>query len=232
VGPTFNYSYAKLRQGVGLVPGDTFRFTGDGGAIGAKLGMRWQPTEQWALGASWTSPTTVNYEGASTIKPETAGKHGTKASLDFPQFVTAGISFRPSRRWNLEAGMDWTDWDTLNTTTFHGTAFGNIPLAFNWHSTFMVHSGVEYYFENRYWVAGGYFYSPNSTSDKDFSPLTPDTDLHVASLGFGRKGERWDWAISGQIITGPSREINNGSVADGKYHFFNQAVNVSVTYHF
>jgi long-chain fatty acid transport protein len=232
VGPTFNYSYAKLRQGVGFIPGDTFRFTGDGGAIGAKLAMRWQPCDQWAFGASWTSPTTVNYEGATTIKPETTVKKGTKASLDFPQFVAAGISFRPTPRWNLEVGMDWTDWDTLNTTTFNGTAFGNIPLAFNWRSTFMVHSGVEYYFQNRYWVAGGYFYSPNSTSDRDFNPLLPDTDLHVASLGVGHKGQRWDWAISGQIITGPAREVHNGNTADGKYNFFNQAVNFSVTYHF
>lgn len=232
VGPTFNYSYAKLRQGVGFVPGDTFRFTGDGSALGAKLGLRWQPSDHWAFGASYTSPTTVNYDGATTIKPETPGKHGTKASIDFPQFVTAGISFRPTPHWNLEVGMDWTDWDTLNTTTFAGTAFGNIPLAFNWRSTFMVHSGVERRFDNRYWVAAGYFYSPNSTTDRDFSPLLPDTDLHVASLGFGHRGQRWDWALSGQIITGPAREVRNGNVADGKYNFFNQAVNFSVTYHF
>jgi long-chain fatty acid transport protein len=194
--------------------------------------MRWQPCDQWAFGASWNSPTTVNYEGATKISPETTSKKGTKASLDFPQFVAAGISFRPTQRWNLEVGMDWTDWDTLNTTIFKGTAFGNLPLAFNWRSTFMVHSGIEYYFQNRYWVAGGYFYSPNSTTDRDFDPLLPDTDLHVASIGIGHKGQRWDWAVSGQVITGPAREVHNGNSADGKYNFFNQAVNVSVTYHF
>jgi long-chain fatty acid transport protein len=144
----------------------------------------------------------------------------------------AGISFRPTPRWNLEVGMDWTDWDTVNTSTFEGTAFGNIPFVFNWRSTFMVYSGVKRSFENGFWAAGGYFYSPNSTTDRDFSPIIPDTDLHVASLGFGHKGKRWDWALSGQIITGPSREVHNGNVADGKYNFFNQAVNMSVTYHF
>jgi long-chain fatty acid transport protein len=232
VGPTFNYSTVKFRTGVGIVPDDTFRFTGHGTAIGAKLGVRWQPCEEWAFGASWNSPTTVNYDGGSTLKPETAGKRGTKASLDFPQFVMAGISFRPTPHWNLEVGMDWTDWDTLNTTTFAGTAIGNIPFPFNWRSTFMVYSGIKRSFDNGYWVAGGYFYSPNSTTDRDFSPIIPDTDLHVGSLGFGHKGKRWDWALSGQIITGPAREVHNGNVADGKYNFFNQAVNMSITYHF
>ena len=80
----------------------------------------------------------------------------------------------------------------------------------------MVYSGVKRSFDNGYWAAGGYFYSPNSTTDRDFSPIIPDTDLHVASLGFGHKGQRWDWALSGQIITGPSREVHNGNVADGE----------------
>jgi long-chain fatty acid transport protein len=232
VGPSFNYSMVKLRSGVGLVPGDTFRYTGHGTALGAKLGLRWQPTEQWAFGASYISPTTVNYDGGSTIKPETQGKKGTKTSLDYPQFVMAGISFRPTPRWNIEAGLDWTDWDTLNTVTFEGTAFGTLSLPFNWHSTFMAYSGIEYYLQNHYWVAAGYFYSPNVTSDRDFSPLDPDTDLHVGSLGFGHKGKRLDWALSAQIIGGPSRHVHNGNVADGTYNFWNQAVDFSVTYHF
>jgi len=39
-GPTLNYSTVKLRSGVGLVEGDTFRYTGHGTALGAKLGIR------------------------------------------------------------------------------------------------------------------------------------------------------------------------------------------------
>jgi hypothetical protein len=96
----------------------------------------------------------------------------------------------------------------------------------------MVYSGVERFFENHYWAAAGYFYSQNSTTDRDFNPLLPDTDLHIASLGFGHKGQRWDWALSAQIVTGPPRHVHNGNDADGSYQFFNQAVDFSVTYHF
>ncbi|HVV01664.1 MAG TPA: outer membrane protein transport protein [Verrucomicrobiae bacterium] len=231
-GPTIDYSQVKLRRGIGGVPGDVFRFTGDGYAAGAKAGLRWQPLERWAFGVSYVSPTTVTFDGGSTAKPETQGKRPTKADIRFPQFIMGGVSFRPTPRWNVELGVDWTDWGTVDTPVFEGTAFGNVPFPLNWRSSYMIYSGVERYFDNNYWVAAGYFYSQDSTSDKQFTPLVPDTDLHVASIGIGRKGVKWDWGLSFQVITGPKRDIQNGTAADGAYHFFNEAVNWSISRRF
>jgi len=231
VGPTFDFASLMLRQGTFVPPVDEFHFRGEGFTAGAKVGIRWQPHEKWAFGASYVSPTTIKFEGNSNFKP-LAGDTDTTAEAPFPQFVIAGVSYRPSKHWNLEVGVDWTDWDTLNTVTFEGTPFGDIPFPLNWKSSWLAHSGVSYYFDNRYWVAGGYFFSENSTTDADFNPLVPDTNLHVVSLGFGRRGEKWSWALSGQLIGGPKRSINNGSIADGTYQFFNQAVNFSIAYRF
>ncbi|PYJ82656.1 MAG: hypothetical protein DME22_18010 [Verrucomicrobia bacterium] len=231
-GPTVNFSTAMLRRGIGIVPGDEFRFRGNGFAYGAKVGLLWQPHSKWSLGVSYFSPTTVNYRGNSTAKPIVSQKSGTSAELDFPQFIMGGISFRPTTNWNVEVGVDWTDWDTLDTVTFKGTAFGDVPFPLNWKSSYLAHFGVTRYLSNGYWVSAGYFFSQNSTSDRDFNPIVPDTDLHVASLGFGHKGESWNWALSGQVIAGPARQINNGNSADGSYQFFNQAVNFSIGYHF
>jgi long-chain fatty acid transport protein len=231
-GPTLDYSTLKLRTGIGAIPGDTLRFKGDGISAGAKAGIRWQPFEKWSFGASYVSPTTISYDGGSTASPETVGKKSTKVDVDFPQYIMGGVSFRPNPYWNLEVGVDWTDWGTVNTPVFEGTALGNIPFALDWHSSYMIYSGVERSFDNRYWVAAGYFYSQNSTSDKHFTPLVPDTDLHVVSVGVGRKGERWSWALSAQVIAGPERQISNGTVADGGYRFFNQAINWSIARRF
>jgi long-chain fatty acid transport protein len=231
VGPTINFATLMLRQGTGIPGVNEFHFRGEGFAAGGKLGILWQPHPKWSFGASYVTPTTLEFSGNSSFKPAT-GEADTTARGKFPQFVMAGISFRPNKSWNIEVGMDWTDWDTLDTLVFEGTPFGDVPFAMNWKSSWLAHSGVSYYFSNRYWVAGGYFYSENSTTDPDFSPLVPDTNLHVASLGFGRKGERWSWALSGQLIAGPERNINNGSGMDGTYQFFNQAVNFSIAYRF
>jgi len=231
-GPTVNFSTAMLRNGIGLVPGDEFRFRGNGFAYGAKIGVLWQPHSKWSLGMSYFSPTTVKYRGNSTAKPFFPQNSGTSVELEFPQFIMGGVSFRPTTNWNVEVGVDWTDWDTLDSITFNGTSLGNVSRALNWESSFLAHLGVSRYLPKGYWIGAGYFFSQNSTSDRDFNPILPDTDLHVASLGFGCKGERWNWAISGQIITGPPRHISNGNSADGSYQFFNQAVNFSLGYHF
>lgn len=231
VGPTFNLAKLDLSQGTSIPGVNEFQFDGTGFSAGAKAAILWQPHPQWSFGASYVSPTSVEFSGESSFSPIT-GESATKAKVPFPQFVTGGISFRPTTNWNIEVGVDWTDWDTLNTVTFDGTPFGNVPFALNWKSSWMINSGVSYYFHNRFWVAGGYFYSQNSTTEPDFSPLVPDTNLNVASLGFGRKGEKWSWALSGQLIFGPPRSVNNGTGMDGTYEFFNQAVNLSIAYRF
>lgn len=231
VGPTIDFGSLMLRQGTGIPGVNEFHFRGEGFTAGAKVGVLWQPHPKWSFGASYVSPTTINFKGNSNFNPVT-GDTDTSAEAAFPQFVIAGVSYRPNPHWNIEIGMDWTDWDTLNTVYFEGTAFGTIPFALNWKSSWLAHSGVSYYFNNGYWVAGGYFFSENSTTEPDFNPLVPDTNLHVASLGFGRKGEKWSWALSGQLIAGPKRSINNGTGMDGTYQFFNQAVNFSIAYRF
>src|SRR6266536_1074933 len=154
-GPTVNFSTAMLRRGIGFVPGDEFRFRGNGFAYGAKAGLLWQPHPKWSFGVSYFSPTTVKYRGNSTLKPIVPQKYGTSAELDFPQFIMGGISFRPTTNWNVEVGVDWTDWDTVDTVTFKGTAFGNVPFALNWNSSFLAHLGLTRYLQKGYWVSAG-----------------------------------------------------------------------------
>ena len=40
--------------------------------------------------------------------------------INFPQIVSAGISYRPSPHWNFEVDADWTDWNSVNTLVFKG----------------------------------------------------------------------------------------------------------------
>ncbi len=240
IGPTINYARVKLKQGI-IAPGDSFRFDGEDTDVGFNAGILWQPFEKWSFGGSYRSETTMNFKGdaetRSTFVP--SGSRESIVSMPFAQFAMAGISFRPTPKWNIEADVDWTDWNSMNTVTFKNTPLGDVNFPLNWRSSFLYEFGVSRYFDCGAFVSAGYFYSENSTSEKNFNPILPDTDLHVGSLGFGYKGEHWRWALSGQIITGPSRTVDSskstsavGESANGKYKWFNQAVNVSVGYHF
>lgn len=239
IGPTLNYCKVKLRQGVGLVAGDELRTGGDGFAAGFSAGALWQPSAQWSFGASYRSATTVNLEGRTTVvsAPVISGRVSSEAELDFPQVIAAGVSYRPTPNWNFEVNVDWTDWETLDTVTFEGTGAllgSDAQLPLNWKSSWLYHVGATRYLSDGWYVSAGYFYSENSTSERYFNPVVPDTNLHVGSVGVGRRGKHWSWALSGQLITGPARTVDNSvfTAANGDYKWFNQAVNFSVGYHY
>ncbi|HUR45672.1 MAG TPA: outer membrane protein transport protein [Candidatus Saccharimonadales bacterium] len=243
-GPTLNYSKVNLRQGLGLAPGDQFQYKGDDFGFGFNAGLLWQPLTQLSFGATYRSASTMNYSGTANSQtiPGLTGSARTKVKVDFPQFVIAGVSYRPTPDWNIEVNVDWTDWDVVKVLTFEGTRqiYGSdVQLPLNWKASWLYELGVTRQLGNGWFVSGGYFFSQNSSPDRNFTPSIPDTDLHVGSLGFGKRSQHWHWAVSGQIITGPARTVRNsqstslvGETADGTYKWFNQAVNFSIGYLF
>lgn len=233
-GPTINYADVKFSRGL-ISPTDFFEFKGDDFAFGYNVGLLWQPVQRWSFGLTYHSSTTMDFTGHSSYTPAPGGPSltsKTSASVPFPRIVSGGISFRPTPKWNLEADIDWINWNTLETVTFNGTPLGNLPLVFDWHDSYQFKFGVTRYLEGGWFVSAGYFYSTDTTSSTYFNPAVPDTNLHVGSLGFGHKGEHWHWALAGQIIAGPERTINNGTPADGSYQLFVPTAVFSVGYHF
>ena len=236
IGPTINYSDATFKRGIGLLPGDQFQFKGSGLDFGFNAGVLWQPRSEWSFGVNYRYATTVDYSGDSktTPSPPLPASSSTHASIRFPQFVVTGVSYRPTEKWNFECDVDWTDWDNLNQLVLRGTAFGNVPLELNYRSSLMYEFGVTRKLENGYFVSTGYIYSENSSPDQNFSPLIPDSNLHLGSFGFGHRGQRWDWAAGYHFAYSAGREVRSNpvSVADGTYRTFNHAFDLSVTFKF
>ncbi len=247
-GPTINYSRLKIRRGL-FSPADEFTFDGEDWAYGFTAGILWQPCTKWSFGVSYRSQTTMDYSGSSDYRPAPSfsASSATIASVTLPQIVSGGISFRPSPKWNIEADVDYINWDSLNTVMLAGTknifgsVVGDLPLNLNWHDSWQAKFGVTRYFKNGWYVSAGYFYSSDTSSEEYFTPAVPDTELHTGSLGFGRKGEHWSWSLAAQIIAGPDRNIsataNNvnpvtGASPAGKYSLVIPAVSLSVGYRF
>jgi long-chain fatty acid transport protein len=242
IGPTINYSKIMFRRGL-MTATDNLKFEGDDFSYGFNAGLLWQPHPKWSIGANYRSATTMDYSGTTTYNPGGgAASAKTTASIPFPQSASGGVSFRPTPKWNIEADVDWSGWSTVNTVMLNGTKniFGvNLPLQLNWQDSWLYELGVTRYFDNGWYASAGYFYSTDTTSSKYFTPFVPDTKLHVGSLGFGHKGERWQWSLAGQIIAGPERTIDNsqpnpftGQSANGKYQLFVPTVSFAVGYHF
>jgi long-chain fatty acid transport protein len=238
-GPTFNYSAVDFVQGLlpvpyPSIPGAQAEFKGDNWSYGFNVGVLWQPLTQWSFGASYRSSSRMNYQGNfSTQSPLGSSSVAASSSIDFPQIAIGGISFRPTPKWNIEFDLDWTDWSSVNALTVPPPVGLNRPL--DWQSTFMYEIGVTRYFDNGYYLSAGYFFSPASTSTQYFTPLVPDTDLHVGSVGGGYKGKHWDWAAAFQLIAGGSRDVTAAppyGVVDGQYRLFTPTLSFTVGYHF
>jgi long-chain fatty acid transport protein len=221
IGATINYSSASFERSIGFFPNDKFKVEGDGMDYGYL--------------------TTVDYEGTSSTTPTPPYPPATSssASIRFPQFVVAGVSFRPTENWNLEFDLDWTDWDNVNEIVFHhvftGLGYGDQILPLNYRSSFMYEFGITRKLGKGYFTSVGYFYSENSSPDQNFTPLIPDSDLHLGSIGFGHKGKRWDWAAAYHFGYNPGRDVRSdvtNPAANGTYQVFNQAINISATLKF
>ncbi len=237
IGPTINYSQANLTRGV-AVPGDQFKFDGDGTGYGFNAGVRWEPHRQWALGLNYRYSTTIEYRGDADIDllvPASMSlSSSAKAEIRFPQYVVAGVSFRPTEKWNLEVNVDWTDWDNLNAIPLTGAPGGDQVIPLNYRSSWMYEFGVTRSLGRGYYLSGGYFFSENSSPDRNFTPLVPDSDLHLGSLGLSYRGKRWSWAAAYHFGYNPGRTVSGsqsgslvGESADGEYQVLNHGFNVS-----
>ena len=249
-GLTVNYARAELVRGV-IAPGDEFRFEGDNFAFGFNLGVLWQPTPKHSFGATYTSQTTVDFDGYTHLYypdqhvqvpvapgvvipvtvPGVDKRQLAKARVDFPQHVTAGYSFRPTPKWNFEADVDWTDWETLDTVYIRQQDGTKLGVPFNYRSSFLFEFGATRYF-GPWHVSAGYIFSQRSVPNEQFNASVPDSDRHVFSLGIGRKYDHLSWDIAYQYIWGPERNIEQGTIFDGNYRFEAHALSVSLGYHF
>lgn len=239
IGPTLNYSQATIEQGFSDAnPNDHFKFKGSGFDAGFNAGVLWKPHEMWAFGVNYRSATTIDYKGHVQTSPTSPFPYfpssSTHASIRFPQFVAGGISFRPTPDWNFEVDIDWTDWDNLNEAVFRGTPIGDVPFIFNYKSSLMYEFGLTRQLGNGYFLNLGFIFSENSSPDRYFNPIVPDSDLYLPGIGVGHRGEHWDWAVGYHCAIGPGRTIS-GNIhpeVDGTYKTFNNAFNLSVTYKF
>lgn len=238
IGPTINYSQATIKQALDPSGATQLKFDGDGVDYGFNAGILWQPHPMWSFGVNYRSATQINYKGTGSqnlLGPPPPTSTATSASVKFPQFVVGGVSFRPTTNWNFEFDLDWADWGSLKQINFQNTPFGPIPLALNFRSSFMYEFGATRQLGKGYFASVGYIYNENSSPDANFTPLIPDATLQLGSIGFGRHGKNWDWAIAYHFGYNGGRTVQNDTsnpLANGTYKTFNNAFDVAATFKF
>jgi long-chain fatty acid transport protein len=232
-GPAISYSEADLKE----FPGFVNHFRGRDTDVGFNAGVLWHPWDQHSFGVTYRSATDMNYKGHTTDYvvappfPNTAAS----ANFHFPQTLAFGYSYRPTLKWNFEADANWTDWSELKTVPVSPLAAFGDKLTFDWSPSWMLDFGATRYIGAGWRVSGGYMYSMNSVPSSSFSPLVPDSDRHIFSIGVGKQYHKFSWDAAYQLAWGPSRSVSGDTaypLAAGSYQFLSHALTINFGYHF
>lgn len=223
-----NYADLSLEQGLG-VPGSYLRFEGDDVAFSGSLSARWQPHEQHAFGLAYTTESSFDMSG-KTISNGMAGDNSSSMDFMAPARIAGGYSYRPAPGWNIEANIEWLNWDELNTLTLRTSSVPGttaVPVPFEWESNFIYEIGASYTTPQGYVFAAGYDFNMSAQPDTFFNPGVADADRHWFNVGFGRDCEDFSWMLGYQF--GYSNRTVDGAagvnaLANGKYESRHNAV--------
>ena len=216
-------------------PGTEAHFRGDGATVGATVGLLWKINARNSVGVVYRSPFAIDFEGHARLSPFDPSRDNGSATIDFPQSIAVGYAFRPLPRWKLEADIEWTNWDTLNTLLLRapGSLMDGTAVPFDWEDSFFYEFGTEYQVNDRWALRAGYIFSENSVPTSTLSPSVPDADRHVFSAGVGYKSSRLEVDLAYQYSLSDDRDVA-GSVnsPDGRWETSAHAVMISSTWKF
>jgi long-chain fatty acid transport protein len=196
------------------VPEGGFRFHGNDFAYGVTPSVMYKFNDQNQVGAYYRSPFSMDFDGkarvTSTVIPE-IGPSRSDATLRLPQSVGIGYAMKPIDPLTLETDVVWTDWHTVDQLKINSSDphFNGQTLPADWKSGFTFRGGVQYRLNQNWFLRGGYAYGQGSVPQSTFSPIVPDSNYHLGSIGVGYSTDKWNLDLAYELIFRERRNIHN-----------------------
>lgn len=194
VGVNYYRSSVELRQMVPFPTPSPLKVEGEGDGVGLNTGLLVKLSDTQNVGLTYKSEVTVDYNGenARIDNDPTTGQPfetGAETRLRFPDMIGLGWSFKPAQRWGVEIGGQWTNWADMENVDVRFndplpvTGTRQSTTQFNWKNTWTARVGGTYALTDLWKLSGGYFYTTTPTREKTYTPLVPDGNHHVFSVG-------------------------------------------------
>ncbi len=175
---------------------------GTGDAYGFNLGALYK-YNQWSLGLSYHSPTSLTAEGKfqpklAVIPGIPAGTHiPAEANLDLPWRLQAGVRYQANQQLGVEFDITRTGWSTFDRIVVQ--ARGLLPSGTvlttstnEWHDSSAYRLGVNYRLMPGFQLRFGYTYDEAPQGNEYFSARIPDADRQLFSIGLDQDlGSGW-----------------------------------------
>lgn len=231
LGVNYYRSSAELQQMVpySLAAGtdSPLKIEGNGDGVGLNTGLLIKLSETQNIGVTYKSEVAIDYDGKNARIDNVPGnvpyETGVKTRLRFPDMIGLGWSFKAAERVGVEIGGQWTNWADMKKVdvAFENPLPGPVgPISnnstqFDWKNTWTARVGAVYTLTDLWKISGGYFYTTTPTREATYSPLVPDGNHHVFSVGGTyNKGSLTIGIPAVLILQNGSSNINN-NVSEG-----------------
>lgn len=222
------------------VPEGRLRLGGDDIGFGVTPGIMWKIDDRNQLGFVYRSPFALTLEGTARLRGQAVGRVGpspAKARLDFPQIIGVGYAFRPVERLKVETDIVYTQWSTVDSIVIKSPnpAFNGQTIPADWKDGFSYRLGLQYDLNDHWALRCGYAYGQNAIPNDTFTPLVPDSNYHLFSVGGGYKRDNWAVDLAYQFAYRETRHIEGGVNApfvNGTWENDVHALMISFSYQF
>lgn len=201
-----------------LTPTNGYNIHGTGVSWGGNFSLIYRPdwAKKWSLGAMYRSKIKQNLNGAvnssGTFNAINIHDAPAEGAINLPDSISAGLSFQATDKWVMEAGIIGTFWSSYDQIIIQYKDASAIPFINPqklYKDTFRLNFGTEYMLTPVWALRGGYVFDKSPINKHAMDTLVPVDDRHIASIGFGYKGQTWsaDFAyahIFGRDLSGKS----------------------------
>ncbi len=164
---------------------------GEGDGFGLNTGVLWNLSNTQKIGLTYKSEVTIDYDGEQAHLDTAPGINapydtGVKTRLRFPDMIGFGWNSQPADRWNVEIGGQWTNWADMEKVEIYfddQTFVQDTTTRYDWKNTWTARVGGTFDLNDVWKLSGGYFYTTSPTRESTYTPLVPDGDHHVFSVG-------------------------------------------------
>lgn len=219
VGVGMMITWGNVNLDKGLVPGSTFdmvagapvlgdvvaasvNLTGTSQmALGANIGVLYDFTPQWSVGASFRTKMTMKVKAGeasvsyanevvkAALEPSLGNIHQANfaAEMPAPYVFNMGVAYRPTDRWTVAADAQLTGWNAYKSLNIDFPspldAFDqNIPK--NYKNSWAVKLGAQYAVTDRFDVRAGMMFDTTPVNSDYYNPETPGMTKISPTVGF------------------------------------------------
>jgi len=186
---------------------------GSGSDWGWNLGLQ-HKAGPWSLGLAYRSKVKVDIDGNIDATAAGYGSSSANSSIEFPDMLQIGASYRVNPRLMLELDYERTGWSSFDKLTIYQSALpallNPITSTNNWEDSTAYRLGATYQLAPATRLRFGYAYDQTPQPDKYFSARIPDADRQLFSLGIAHEVAGWTVEGGYMYVKADNRTVNSG----------------------